>query len=240
MYKALFELSTDRAEFVSRLFARPRPDGLSATSTVTEIFDAYSNVEKSAALYSENLRAIVNHLTKNHKFALTGDDLLRLQHIYGDFCSFGPALQYSTTRNPGGGRRRNEPTYSELMVATDREGQARSYLSTEEAFAFVRDFEAANLLVPLIGNFAGPRAIRVVGEYLKDKGATVSAFYVSNVEEYLRRDGTWRNFCANVQTLPLDETSTFIRSAGGGATNPAFTLSQELGAMAADVKSCGL
>ncbi len=239
MYKALFELSADRAEFVSRLFSRPRPDGLSATSTVTEIFDAYANVEKSAALYAENLRAIVNHLAKNHRFALTGDDLLRLQHIYADFCSFGPDLQYSTTRNPGGGRRRNEPTYSELMVATDREGQARSYLSTEEAFAFVKDFEAANLLVPLIGNFAGPRAIRAVGEYLKDNGATVSAFYVSNVEEYLRRDGTWRNFCFNVGALPLDETSTFIRSVGGGASNPAFTLDQELGAMAADVKSCG-
>src|SRR5881296_1824997 len=28
MYKALFELSKDRSEFVSRLFARKRPDGL--------------------------------------------------------------------------------------------------------------------------------------------------------------------------------------------------------------------
>ncbi len=239
MYKALFELSADRAEFVSRLFSRPRPDGLSATSTVADIFEAYAKVEKSEALYAENLRAIVNQITKSHRFALTGDDLLRLQHIYADFCSFGPDLQYSTTRNPGGGRRRNEPTYSELMVATDRDGQTRSYLSTEEAFAFVKGFQAANLLVPLIGNFAGPRAIRAVGQYLKERGATVSAFYVSNVEEYLRRDGTWRNFCVNVGALPLDDTSTFIRSMGGGASTPGFALNQELGAMAADVKSCG-
>ena len=35
MYKALFELSADRAEFVSRLFTKPRPAGLTATSTVT-------------------------------------------------------------------------------------------------------------------------------------------------------------------------------------------------------------
>src|SRR5580765_7779103 len=34
MYKALFELSADRAEFVSLLFSRPRPRGLTATSTV--------------------------------------------------------------------------------------------------------------------------------------------------------------------------------------------------------------
>ena len=237
MYKALFELSADRAEFVSRLFSRKRPDGLGTTSTVTEIFDAYTNVETSDALRGENLRAIVNQLVKKHRFALTGDDMLRLQHIYSDFCSFGPDLQYSSTRN-GGGRRRTEPTYSDLMVATDRDGQSRSYLSTEEAFAFVKEFEVQNLLVPIVGNFAGPKALRAVSAYLKDKGAIVSAFYVSNVEEYLRRDGTWPNFCANVNTLPIDDTSTFIRSVPGRESTPRFALDSELGAMAADVKEC--
>ena len=38
MYKALFELATDRADFVSRLFTRKRPDGLDGKSTVQEIF----------------------------------------------------------------------------------------------------------------------------------------------------------------------------------------------------------
>src|SRR5262245_49156021 len=32
MYKALFELSKDRAEFVSRLFSKKRPEGLTAQS----------------------------------------------------------------------------------------------------------------------------------------------------------------------------------------------------------------
>ncbi len=34
MYKALFELSADRADFVSMLFSRKRPEGLTASSTV--------------------------------------------------------------------------------------------------------------------------------------------------------------------------------------------------------------
>ena len=236
MYKALFELSADRAEFVSRLFSKKRPDGLDAHSTVAEIFDAYANVETSDTLRTENLRAIVNQLIKKHRFTLPGDDLLRLQHIYSDFCSYGPGLRYSSTRN-GSGRRR-EPTYSDLMVATDRDGQTRGYLSTEESFAFVKEFQTQNLLVPLVGNFAGPKALRAVGEYLKGKGATVSAFYVSNVEEYLRRDNSWPNFCANVNTLPIDETSTFIRSVPGRESNPGFALDSELGVMAADVKAC--
>src|SRR5262245_39696353 len=47
MYKALFELSANRAEFVSRLFSRPRPDGLGPTSAVQRIFAAYRNTEAS-------------------------------------------------------------------------------------------------------------------------------------------------------------------------------------------------
>jgi hypothetical protein len=83
MYKALFELSADRAEFVSRLFSRKRPDGLGATSTVAEIFDAYLDVAPSDALYSQNMRAIVNNLVKTHGFQLGADDMLRLQHYCG-------------------------------------------------------------------------------------------------------------------------------------------------------------
>src|SRR5689334_10470289 len=47
MYKALFEMSTDRADFVSHLFSRKRPEALRAQSSVREIFDAYLDIEPS-------------------------------------------------------------------------------------------------------------------------------------------------------------------------------------------------
>jgi hypothetical protein len=65
--------------------------------------------------------------------------------------------------------------------------------------------------VPIVGDFAGPKALRAVAAFLKDRGATVTAFYVSNVEQYLQRNGVWPTFCANVASLPLDAASTFIR-----------------------------
>src|SRR6185312_13758527 len=40
MYKALFEMSADRAEFVSRLFSKARPEGLGPKSSAAEIFAA--------------------------------------------------------------------------------------------------------------------------------------------------------------------------------------------------------
>src|SRR5262249_40891725 len=66
---------------------------------------------------------------------------------------------------------------------------------------------------PVVGDFGGPKAIRTVAQYLKDHDARVTAFYLSNVEQYLFQEGGWRRFYGNVATLPIDEASEFIRTA---------------------------
>jgi hypothetical protein len=246
MYKALFELSADRAEFLSRLFSKKRPEGLSAKSTASEIIAGYWDAGNatSEALYKSNLNAIYKQLETKHGFALSVDDREGIEYVYHAFFWYGPGLQYRSTTSNGanggfGGRFSNQPSYADLMVATDAAGEMRGYLSSEERFAFLKDLETRNLLVPVVGNFAGPKAIRLVGKYLRDKAATVSAFYLSNVEQYLNQQGLWRDFCANVATLPLDDTSTFIRAVRGGRYGPGFGLNSELGNMASEVKSCG-
>jgi hypothetical protein len=73
--------------------------------------------------------------------------------------------------------------------------------------------EKNNLIVPITGDFAGPKALRSIGSYLKARSATVTAFYTSNVEQYLfQQSDAWKRFFLNVETLPVDTTSTFIRS----------------------------
>ncbi len=237
VYKALFELSADRADFVSRLFSRKRPAGLTDRSSADEIFEAFANVDRSEALYNENVKAIQDHLVTTHKFKLSDLDLSGIDYVYSAFSMFGPRINYSSSGAGfyGGNR---QPTYADLMPATDADGVSRSYLSSEEHFRFLKDLESKNLLVPVVGDFAGPKAIRAVGQYLKDKGATVSAFYLSNVEMYLMQDGLMGKFCRNVATLPLDQTSAFIRSARGGRYGQGFGLNSELGRMAAEVDRC--
>ena len=236
MYKALFEMSADRADFVSKLFSKKRPEGLDRTSTATEIFAAYRGVETSETLFKENLKAIDDLLVTKHHFALSDGDIQGVEYVYHAFFNFGPALNYSSTGGFGG---RYQPTYADLMAATDEAGQSRSFLANEENFNVLKALETKNLMVPVVGNFAGPKAIRAVGEYVKSKGATVSAFYLSNVEQYLYQDRIWTNFCRNVATLPLDATSTFIRSVRGGGFGPGMGLNSELGGMQAEVKDCG-
>jgi hypothetical protein len=124
------------------------------------------------------------------------------------------------------------------MLGTDRGGFQHSYLSTEETFAYLKQFESHNLLVPLMGDFAGPKALAAVGGYLTGRGALVSAFYLSNVEEYLRQDGRLKAFCANAATLPADHDSLFIRSLRNGTPDFGFELTSELGPMAAQIAEC--
>ncbi len=180
MYKALFEMSTDRADFVSRLFSRKRPEGLTTSSSIADIVRAFEHAEPSEALYHENLQAIERRLTRTHGFALSSDDLggaKGLEFIYKAFFTFGPELTYSSINGFGGfGGGRAMPTYADLMTLTDEDGQARGYLASEANFSVVKDLESRNLVVPVVGNFGGPKAIRAVAAYLKEHQSIVSAF----------------------------------------------------------------
>ena len=234
MYKALFELSADRADFVSRLFSRRRPEGLRPRATAAEIFAAYTAVKPSDELYLQNLRAVTRQLVTTHGFALAKNDLDAIEGVYDVFHRYGPSIQYSSSDGGIG----NQPSYLDLMVATDMDGRARSFLASEDSFQLVKDLETRNMIVPLVGDFAGPKAIRSVGAYLRGKGTTVSAFYVSNVEQYLRLFRNWNTFCGNVQALPLDETSAFIRAGRGGRVARGNTLLSELVPAIGEVRSC--
>jgi hypothetical protein len=85
-------------------------------------------------------------------------------------------------------------------------------LATESNYLMLKQMEERNAIVPVVGDFAGPKALRGVGKYIRDHDGTVSAFYVSNVEQYLYQNEVFSEFARNVATLPVDRSSTFIRS----------------------------
>jgi len=235
MYKALFELSNDRVDFVARLFSKPRPETLRPQAGVADIFEAFAAIDGSQALFDRNLSAIEAQLVSAHGFTLSSDDLNGIAYVYRAFFTFGPGIHYSSTEGVGPGYR---PTYADLMMATDGSGKARSYLSSDEAFDRVKDLEARNLIVPVVGDFAGSKALRAVAGWLKDRHAVVSAFYLSNVEQYLRLERVWGAFCSNAARLPIDASSTFIRAGRGGRYARGTALTAELGPIAPEVEGC--
>lgn len=220
MYRALFELSADRAELISRLFTRARPAGLRATSSARQIMDAIWDVKTgNEAAYKANRDAIMTQLTKTDAIPLPQNDIDGIDAAYRTFYFYGPAINYqaSTALTPltggfgRGGGGRASATYWDLMTQVDASGKELSYLSSHEKFLWLKNFQARGLLVPLVGNFSGPKTLRAVGAYTRGQGAIVSTFYVSTVEHYLRDAGTIPTFCASVASLPTDNTSVFIR-----------------------------
>ena len=225
MYKALIEMSADRAEFLSRLFARERPAGLDTTTTVETLFAMYEHTMPDSGSFRRNLTAIVDRLTKDHGYALSAADLESIEYVYRAFVTAGPDLTYGF---PGGGRGGiggiggRWPSYAQLMLENDGEGTNRSYMGSEASFRTLKEYQANNLIVPIVGDFSGDKALRAVGRYVREHGGTVTAFYTSNVEQYLFQQGDdWSRFYDNVAALPIDSTSLFIRSlSNGGSFRP--------------------
>src|SRR5207253_9700156 len=94
------------------------------------------------------------------------------------------------------------PTFRDLLTATDASGHAWNYLASEDDFQFVKSLEAHDGVIPVVGNVAGPHAMRAIAERIAESGHHLSAFYVSNIENYLYREGQFSRFAENVARLP--------------------------------------
>jgi hypothetical protein len=231
MYKALFELSDSRAAFVSRLFGRnvARPG---ADATAGQLFDAIAGLDPDRDAAAD-FAAVERQLTVVDRLPVPRADLAAIQALLSTFRERGPEISYSTELFSG------MPSYSTLMRRTDG-SRERSYLASEAAFRVVKDLEARNLVIPIVGNLAGPKALRAIGDYARAHAATVDVMYVSNVEYYLRIDSSWHAFCSNVRSLPLAEASTFVRSSDVRRPAAPIGLYSTLGSMQDQTAPCAV
>jgi len=250
MYRALFELSMDRAEFLSRLFSRKLPSSFNSASPSTDLLNATKAATADLELYRKNLQDIRTLLISKHGFKLTSADETALQKIYQAFFDNGPAITYGTGTSPGvvaagvaaaRGNNTGVPTFADLMTVADSNGANWSFLDSDVTYQSVRDMELRNLIIPVVGDFAGPKAIRGVGEYLREHGETVRTLYASNVETYLfisttavsspAPNGGWKTYFENVSTLPLDASSTIVRFQGAIGPGLLYSIQDNLKAV---------
>ena len=97
------------------------------------------------------------------------------------------------------------------MTATYR-GWLGHYLDSESDFKFLKKMQTENRIIPVIGDLEGSKALNKIGSYLTQKGLSISAFYVSNVEFYLIRGGEFSDFQRNLSALPISSNSLIVRS----------------------------
>lgn len=209
MYKALFALSADRVEFLSRLFSRRKPEGIAPDASAQVLMAAFAAAEPDRALFDTNLRAVLDYLVRHRGERLDDDDRAGIEFVHNSFFAAGPELAFVSN---AGFRRARYPSYGSLQASTDLRGVAHAFLATEPLFNRVKVMQARNMVIPLVGDFTGPLTLAAIGDWVRARGARVTVFYTSNVEQYLFQEQVWDRFRRNVASMPLDRTSTFIRS----------------------------
>jgi hypothetical protein len=209
LYKALFELSADRADFVSRLFSRPRPGDLDAGASAQDIFNRFGVIPPSAELLDTTGALVRQHLLNGRGLSLSPADLDWIARVLKAFYDGGPEIRFWGTPDIDA----IQPSYRELMTARDIIGQTRSYLASEDGFQFVKDMQSRNLVVPIVGDFGGQGALQRVGDFVRARGDAVRTFYGSNVGVYLNTQQQ-KGFCRNLENLPRATGASFIERDG--------------------------
>ena len=207
-FKALFAMSADRVEYLSFLFSR-KPPRVKSDASLQEILNAVRASATDESVFRKNLASVKTLLLDKYKLPLSSDDLSKIEYVYQTFWKEGLDLRFSSI---GRGNASMYPSVEEILLETDRQGKRQNYLSSDELFVWLKRFEAENRLIPIVGDFAGPHALRAVGSFLEANGLNVAAFYTSNVEFYLFGTPNWPRYVGNLKALPFDRDSVFIRS----------------------------
>jgi hypothetical protein len=210
LLRSLFALSSNRAEYLARLHGRALPENPRAWDRrpLEAILNRIDSLPVDPAA-ARATRLAIDSLVRALPLRVTDADLATIQRFHREFIENGTALRFRTF---GRAPRPYYPTYRQLLLETDAVGRTASFMVDEEDFRWVKELEAKNLVIPVVGDLAGPDALRRIGAWLDQRGVGVSAYYTSNVEDYVWRDGKYDAFVANVRALPWTREGVIIRS----------------------------
>ena len=216
LFKALFEMSRNRAEYLSLLTGRPVPDHVESwRDTGIEQIITYIDGAKPAATAA--LDKSLHEAIRKFGVPVSAAEFAAIDKFHAAFVEDGLSLRFHSFGRPP---QNYYPNYRELLLETDRKGRKRSFLASEEDFQFVRSLEARDRVIPVVGDLAGTHALAAIGHWMNEKNERVSAFYVSNVENYLFRGGNFSSYMDNLKGLPHNNRSVIIRSIFGGYSLP--------------------
>jgi hypothetical protein len=194
MYKAMFELSPTRSEFLSRLFSRPMPVGNDSQLSIDRMFSLLSGSKADPRLLNQNLTQIKDLLQKTHGFALTPGDARTIDTIATAFYRGGPdahLTSYGTSFRYHDGNRRAESN--------------RNFLTTDSNYQFVSRCSRKS-------HRAGGRGFRSKAcAYRIRAGSWREVTAPCRMEEYIASpQSVWASYCRNIASLPMNPTSTLF------------------------------
>ena len=213
LFKALFELSETRIEYLAHLTGRPVPPALNGwrQAPIDRLVGYFDKAAASTEAIDARRRRVEDALRKTG-VPLTTEDLATIAGFHRRFMDDGLSLRFNSSGRPP---RPHYPTYRDLLLETDAAGNQSNFLASDQAFQFVKTMQAQDRIVPIIGDISGPSALQAVGRAIAARGERLSAFYVSNVEFYLFNQDAYPRFVTNLRAIPRNRSAVLIRSVFG-------------------------
>ncbi len=210
LFKSLFMMSRNRVEYLSLLFARPLPKDFKKWNErpIRDLVDYFDRTPLDQKIAEKTQQEIHKRLV-TLGLTLSQRDIDTIDEIYQAFYTDCLEVRYTIRDRPTG---RFFPAYRDLLLEKDLDGRYRNYLAYESDFQVIKGMHDRNLIIPVTGDLSGLKALKTIGDFLKEIGEKVSAFYVSNVEFYLWRQDSMQRFVDNLKSLPIDDRSVIIRS----------------------------
>ncbi len=223
MFKAIFHLAGNRTQFLSLLFSKPHGGSQAPGpgASAQDLVDYFAEAATDQVTFDRNLARIQAIISREFLIPLDARDVAALEHVYAAFRDGNLDLRYQSggfgnryvpygyrTSGPWG----YFPTLRDLILARDLQGRLGNFLASRTDYEFVRGLQQSNRIIPIVGDFAGDKALRAVAAYLRKNNLAVAAFYTSNVEQYLFQNGVFGEFAENVAQLPMTDRSLFIRA----------------------------
>jgi hypothetical protein len=209
LFKSLFGRARNRVEYLCLFFGKPFPKNKGwEQRSIKEIVDYIDATPADQKLFDKTAKDVRQDVQK-YGFTLSQSDFENIARVHKAFFSAGLEIRYSSYHRPP---RSIYPTYRDLLLERDLAGQQQNYFNSEDDFQFLKKLEDQDLIIPVVGDLSGTQALKAIGQYIAESKERVSAFYVSNIEFYLQRQGTFDKFVENLKSLPIDERSIIIRS----------------------------
>ncbi len=219
LFKALFAEARTRAEYLALWLGRPvvfsvQRDAALSIDALLEQLERTPATNESRSAAQRAVRAQIARMG----LSLSADDMATIARFHDTFMSQGLALRFTSI---GRAPRPYYPTLRDLLRETDRAGRQANYLASEADFQYLKELHHRNLIIPIVGDLAGPKAVAGAGRFVRERGLVVSVLYASNAEDYVMRDGGFARYVQNVASLPRASNSVMIRSwFGGPGTHP--------------------
>ncbi len=209
LFKSLFGRARNRIEYLCEFFGKPVPKTKGwETRSVKELVDYIDSTASDPKIFEKSLKEVRQDVQK-YGIPLSQSDIESIGKVQRAFFSAGLDIRYSSYHRPP---RSIYPPYRDLLLETDLAGNQQNYFNSEDDFQFLKKLQDQDMVVPVVGDLSGPQAMKAIGQYIAEIKERVSALYVSNVEFYLQRQGTFDKFVENVKSLPIDSRSVIIRS----------------------------